>query len=99
MQAPIHTRASTHPAAQGASCRYCKIADCPRVYHSDALRIVPPQAHHVSRFTSPVSRGVVTEPGLFSASAEPLAARMRPKNLEGFLGQPHLLGPGNALGA
>ncbi len=37
-------------------------------------------------------------PTLFSRSAEPLAARMRPKNLEEFLGQEHLLGPGKALG-
>ncbi len=35
---------------------------------------------------------------LFSGSAEPLAARMRPKTLEQFLGQGHLLGPGKALG-
>ncbi|PYO40085.1 MAG: recombination factor protein RarA [Gemmatimonadetes bacterium] len=37
-------------------------------------------------------------PTLFSRSAEPLAARMRPKSLEEFLGQEHLLGPGRALG-
>ena len=30
--------------------------------------------------------------------AEPLAARMRPRTLDGFLGQAHLLGPGKALG-
>src|SRR5437867_4570596 len=41
---------------------------------------------------------VVTEPTLFQGSAEPLAARMRPKTLDQFLGQEHLLGPGNALG-
>src|SRR2546427_2748035 len=35
---------------------------------------------------------------LFSRSAEPLAARMRPRTLEEFLGQEHLLGPGKALG-
>ena len=40
----------------------------------------------------------MTEPSLFQGSAEPLAARMRPKSLEGFLGQQHLLGPGKALG-
>jgi putative ATPase len=40
----------------------------------------------------------VTEPTLFQGSTEPLAARMRPKNLEQFLGQEHLLGPGKALG-
>jgi putative ATPase len=40
----------------------------------------------------------VTEPTLFQGSAEPLAARMRPKNLDQFLGQEHLLGPGKALG-
>jgi len=40
----------------------------------------------------------MTEPTLFSRSAEPLAARMRPRTLEEFLGQEHLLGPGKALG-
>ncbi len=40
----------------------------------------------------------MTEPTLFQGSAEPLAARMRPKTLEQFLGQEHLLGPGKALG-
>src|SRR5947208_7123992 len=43
-------------------------------------------------------RRVVTEPTLFQGSTEPLAARMRPKTLEQFLGQEHLLGPGKALG-
>src|SRR5213592_4470920 len=41
---------------------------------------------------------VVTEPTLFQGSTEPLAARMRPKTLDQFLGQEHLLGPGTALG-
>jgi putative ATPase len=41
----------------------------------------------------------VTEPTLFQGSAEPLAARMRPRSLDGFLGQEHLLGPNKALGA
>jgi putative ATPase len=40
----------------------------------------------------------MTEPSLFQGSAEPLAARMRPRTLEHFLGQEHLLGPGKALG-
>jgi len=40
----------------------------------------------------------VTDPTLFQGSTEPLAARMRPKTLDGFLGQEHLLGPGKALG-
>ena len=40
----------------------------------------------------------MTEPSLFAGSAEPLAARMRPRTLDGFLGQEHLLGPGKALG-
>src|SRR2546429_2660830 len=40
----------------------------------------------------------MTDPTLFSRSAEPLAARMRPTRLEDFLGQEHLLGPGKALG-
>jgi putative ATPase len=40
------------------------------------------------------------EPSLFSppGASEPLAARMRPRSLEEFLGQEHLLGPGRALG-
>jgi putative ATPase len=37
-------------------------------------------------------------PTLFQSSAEPLAARMRPRTLEEFLGQEHLMGPGKALG-
>jgi len=41
---------------------------------------------------------VTGEPTLFQGSAEPLAARMRPKTLDQFLGQEHLLGPGKALG-
>src|SRR5713101_124803 len=40
----------------------------------------------------------MTDPTLFSRSAEPLAARMRPTSLEQFLGQEHLLGSGQALG-
>ncbi len=40
----------------------------------------------------------MTDPTLFSRSAEPLAARMRPRNLDEFLGQEQLLGPGKALG-
>jgi putative ATPase len=40
----------------------------------------------------------VSEPTLFSRSAEPLAARMRPQRLEEFLGQDHLLGAGKPLG-
>jgi len=35
---------------------------------------------------------------LFQHSAEPLAARMRPRSLDDFLGQEHILGPGKALG-
>jgi len=40
------------------------------------------------------------EPSLFAPpeSAQPLAARMRPRALEEFLGQEQLLGPGKALG-
>ena len=40
----------------------------------------------------------MSDPTLFSRSAEPLAARMRPKTLDDFLGQEHLLGAGKALG-
>jgi len=41
----------------------------------------------------------MTDPTLFQGTAEPLAARMRPRTLEGFRGQEHLVGPGKALGA
>src|SRR5450755_3224295 len=39
------------------------------------------------------------EEGLWSAreSAQPLAARMRPRTLDEFVGQEHLLAPGKAL--
>src|SRR5690349_9620135 len=40
----------------------------------------------------------MSEPTLFQRSGAPLAARMRPKTLEEFLGQEHLLGPGKPLG-
>src|SRR5882762_10139583 len=40
----------------------------------------------------------MSDPTLFSRSAEPLAARMRPTTLEEFLGQEQLLGSGKALG-
>src|SRR6266852_6351759 len=40
----------------------------------------------------------MTDPTLFSRSAEPLAARMRPTTLEEFLGQEQLLGPDRPLG-
>ncbi len=40
----------------------------------------------------------MTGPTLFQGSAEPLAARMRPRTLDAFLGQEHLLEPGKALG-
>ncbi len=40
------------------------------------------------------------EPSLFAAAAsQPLAARLRPRSLEEFVGQEHLLGPGRALRA
>src|SRR2546423_11538359 len=41
------------------------------------------------------------EESLFSAreTAQPLAARMRPRTLEEFVGQEHLLAPGKALRA
>ena len=39
----------------------------------------------------------MTAPSLFS-TPEPLAARMRPRRLEEFVGQEHLLAPGKALG-
>jgi len=43
---------------------------------------------------------VSREPSLFTppSAAQPLAARMRPRTLEEFAGQEHLLGPGKALG-
>ncbi len=42
----------------------------------------------------PAQRGLFTAP----ESAQPLAARMRPRSLEEFAGQAHLLGEGKALG-
>ena len=39
----------------------------------------------------------MTVPSLFS-TPEPLAARMRPRTLEEYVGQTHLLAPGKALG-
>ncbi|MGD0484821.1 MAG: replication-associated recombination protein A [Gemmatimonadales bacterium] len=44
--------------------------------------------------------GSVVVGGLFAPpkGAQPLAARMRPRTLDEFLGQEHLLGPGKALG-
>jgi putative ATPase len=41
----------------------------------------------------------MSEPTLFQGAAAPLAARMRPRSLDGFLGQEHLLGRDKALGA
>jgi putative ATPase len=52
-------------------------------------------------YTHPASRipyPEMSEPTLFQGSTEPLAARMRPRTLDQFLGQEHLLGPGKALG-
>ncbi|HET9684635.1 MAG TPA: AAA family ATPase, partial [Gemmatimonadaceae bacterium] len=45
------------------------------------------------------SRGRPGGPSLFAAAAppQPLAARMRPRSLEEFAGQAHLLGPGMPL--
>ena len=40
---------------------------------------------------------MVSDPTLFSRSAEPLAARMRPTTLDDFLGQEQLLGEGKPL--
>src|SRR5258706_593023 len=40
----------------------------------------------------------MSHPTLFQPSSEPLAARMRPRSLDDFLGQEQILGPGKALG-
>src|ERR1700676_2143065 len=47
------------------------------------------------------SNAASREEGLWSAreTAQPLAARMRPRTLEEFVGQEHLLAPGKALRA
>src|SRR5436309_5225003 len=50
---------------------------------------------HLSSLISHLSS--VSDPTLFSRSAEPLAARMRPTTLDDFLGQEHLLGEGKPL--
>src|SRR2546423_4704324 len=44
-----------------------------------------------------VASSSVSDPTLFSRSAEPLAARMRPTTLDDFLGQDQLLGEGKPL--
>src|ERR1700704_834410 len=51
------------------------------------------------KFRRPPSNVSSREEGLWSAreTAQPLAARMRPKTLEEFVGQEHLLAPGKAL--
>src|ERR1700674_5957377 len=51
------------------------------------------------KFPRPASRVPSGEEGLWSAreSAQPLAARMRPRTLADFVGQEHLLAPGKAL--
>jgi len=48
--------------------------------------------------SSPSWSWTMSEATLFQHSSEPLAARMRPRNLDEFLGQERLLGPGKALG-
>src|SRR5207249_6608814 len=50
---------------------------------------------HLSSLISLLS--LVSDPTLFSRSAEPLAARMRPTTLDDFLGQEQLLGEGKPL--
>src|SRR2546423_15440728 len=51
------------------------------------------------KFRRPPSNVSSREEGLWSAreTAQPLAARMRPRTLEEFVGQEHLLAPGKAL--
>src|SRR6267142_2189971 len=51
------------------------------------------------RYRRPPANLASREEGLWSAreSAQPLAARMRPRTLDEFLGQEHLLAPGKAL--
>src|SRR5207247_6129317 len=50
---------------------------------------------HLSSLISLLS--LVSDPTLFSRSAEPLAALMRPTTLDDFLGQEQLLGEGKPL--
>jgi len=47
----------------------------------------------------PQKRAIVEEASLFPGvrEAEPLANRMRPRTLDEFVGQEHLLGPGKPL--
>jgi len=47
----------------------------------------------------PTRRGGTADPSLFAPppGAQPLAARMRPRTLDEFVGQAHLLGPGKPL--
>lgn len=45
------------------------------------------------------ARRSASQAGLFGAASAPLAARMRPRTLDEFIGQRHLLGPGKPLAA
>ena len=51
------------------------------------------------KYRRPPANVASREEGLWSAreTAQPLAARMRPRTLEEFVGQEHLLAPGKAL--
>src|SRR5438309_8426010 len=45
----------------------------------------------------PTLDGTPHEPTTSMQSSEPLASRMRPRTLEAYVGQEHLLGPGRLL--
>lgn len=47
----------------------------------------------------PARRGTAVQDGFFAPPAAPLAARMRPRRLEDFVGQRHLVAPGRPLAA
>ena len=46
---------------------------------------------------TPDSEGETAEPAPQSIAPAPLAARMRPRSLDDFIGQSHILGPGQLL--
>src|SRR5438270_13990494 len=60
--------------------------------------VVPRQMYGRKR-TIPASDEALfdLEPGAEDVSAQPLAARMRPRDLDEFLGQEHLVGDGTVL--
>src|SRR5690606_33783198 len=87
-----------------------RIPACGRLAHS--RRRVPRRRRVLHRPPAAAGRSPVNEPDLFAgqeppapadpaidepAAGAPLAARMRPRSLDEYVGQEHVLGPGRAL--